>query len=167
MMQWLNPWALAGLLAVGVPLLIHLLGRQRAQPLRFPTLRFLGASRLVPTRRKRITDLPLLIIRMLIVAAAAIALAQPWLDTAARRAARQTATARTLSRAVILDPSASMSSTANGAPPADSARKVAALSTSGGSIATTIETDRPATAIDGAAAWLSLQPGRRELVIVS
>ena len=42
-----QPWAWAGLLALGLPVLIHLLGRVRARLLPFPTLRFVVSSRIV------------------------------------------------------------------------------------------------------------------------
>ena len=103
-MIWLNPWAWLGLLGVALPVLIHLLGRGHARVHRFPTLRFLGASRLLPTRRTRIHDLPLLLVRIGAVALAVAALAQPLVLTAKRARSLD----RGLARAIVVDTSASM-----------------------------------------------------------
>lgn len=77
-MIWSNPWAWLGLGAIAVPILIHLLARQASKPVPFPTLRFLRATPLVDVRRRRLTDLLLLAIRIGIVALAVAALAQPF-----------------------------------------------------------------------------------------
>src|SRR3954469_4516421 len=97
-----NPLVLLGLLAVGVPVLIHLLSRHPAAVLRFPTLRFLPASRLMPTRRTRIDDLLLLLVRSLVIAFAALALARPYFQTASRRAMSERTAAATLARVIIV-----------------------------------------------------------------
>ncbi|MFI5311756.1 MAG: BatA domain-containing protein, partial [Gemmatimonadales bacterium] len=73
-MTWLNPWAWAGLVVVGLPVFIHLLGRARARPQRFPTLRFVDPSRLLPRRFTRPHDPLVLAVRVLIFAAAVAAL---------------------------------------------------------------------------------------------
>ena len=78
-MIWQNPWAWLGMVGVALPILIHLLGRGHARVLRFPTLRFIDPSRLLPTKRSRIQDPLLLAVRVAIVGCAAIALAQPLL----------------------------------------------------------------------------------------
>src|ERR1043166_6684007 len=104
-MIWLNPWAWAGLVALALPIAIHLLGRGHARVHKFPTLRFLEASRLLPTRRTRVRDLLLLAVRIGILAAAVAALAQPLLLTPGLKQSLD----RGLGRAVILDTSASMS----------------------------------------------------------
>ena len=53
-MTWLAPAALAGALFVALPILIHMMGRGRTTVIRFPSLRFLESSRLLPARRTRI-----------------------------------------------------------------------------------------------------------------
>jgi hypothetical protein len=103
-MTWGNPWAWAGLVTVALPILIHLLGRGHARVHRFPTLRFLEASRLLPTRRTRVHDWWLLVTRVGILAVAVAALAQP----ALRTANRTRALGRALARAIVLDTSFSM-----------------------------------------------------------
>jgi hypothetical protein len=154
-----NPLALLGLLAVVVPILIHLLGRQQSRVERFPTLRFIGTSRLNPTARRRISDWPLLLIRIAIIASAAIALTQP---VAWPRSALTTE----VSRAVIVDTSASMYRVTAAGPASLRARQVAD-SLANGVASSRIETDSPADALDGAIAWLETRPGLREIAIIS
>jgi hypothetical protein len=86
-MLWLNPSALFALAAVAAPILIHILIQRRAERFPFPTLRFLQPTRLAAIRRHLLEDLPLLAIRIALVAAAVAALAGPLLVTGARRQA--------------------------------------------------------------------------------
>ena len=76
-MSWLQPWAWLGLGALVVPVLVHLLSKRPARTQAFPSLRFLAQSPLRPTRRTRISDWPLLLVRLAILLAAVAALAQP------------------------------------------------------------------------------------------
>ena len=104
MIAFANPWAWLGALALVLPIAVHLLRRHRATRRPFPTLRFLPDARVVAVRRHRPTDVPLMLIRLAVVAAAVIALAQPlWRNAAAARAA-----ASGLSRAVVVDRSPRM-----------------------------------------------------------
>ena len=72
-MTWGNAGALAGLLAVVLPVLIHLLGRDPAARKPFPSLRFIEPSRLLPSRRSRLHDLIVLAIRCALLIAAVVA----------------------------------------------------------------------------------------------
>jgi len=176
----LNPWALVGLLAVAGPIAAHLLGRRQARRLAFPNLRFLPATVPSPVSRDRISDIALLALRIAIVAAAAIALAQPvWVSPArARQLGSQ------LARAIIVDTSASMSrpagrdlemSRASASPAAsgttglaiDIARQRATAVAGEATISRIVEAAEPASTIPAAVAWLLAQPMRRELTIVS
>ena len=74
---FLVPAVLAGLGALIVPILLHLRRRERERPMRFPSLMFLQRITITTARRRRITDLPLLLIRALIVALAVLAFARP------------------------------------------------------------------------------------------
>jgi hypothetical protein len=85
-MIWLNPIAWLGLTAVVIPVAVHLLAHHRAQRLLFPTLRFLPSTRLAAIRRRALEDIPLLLVRSAIVAAAVAACAGPLIVTPARRA---------------------------------------------------------------------------------
>lgn len=163
-MIWRNPWAWVGLVTVALPVLIHLLSRGHARVQRFPTLRFLEASRLLPTRRTRLHDLLLLVVRAAVFAAAVAALAQPVLRTANRTRAL----GRTLSRAIILDTSASMErATPTGGRALDSARGAARRLSGEAQGSTVIETRSPSRAIGAAVEWLNRQEGRGELVVLS
>lgn len=71
----MNPlWFLAAAAAV-IPVILHLINRQRAKDLPFPTLRFLKISVQKTRRRRRIQDLLLMLLRMaaLILIAAGLA----------------------------------------------------------------------------------------------
>ncbi len=72
-----NPLLLWGLLAVAVPLAIHLLHRRRAKTLLFPAIDFILRSRKAVQRRFRLKQILLLVLRCLLVGAAAFAAARP------------------------------------------------------------------------------------------
>ena len=158
-MTWLAPWALAGLFATALPILIHLLGRGRAKTARFPTLRFIERSRLLPTRRTRLHDLLLLLVRVTIVASAALALAQPYWRTAGRREAFE----QTLARVIVLDTSASVRRVFA----VDSGRALAARLETDANVSVLLASSNVVNAVPGALAWLAQHSERRELVIVS
>lgn len=84
---WLQPQAWWGLAALLVPIAIHLLARQRSRRVRFPSLRFLQTTRQAALRRRFISDWPLLITRMLLLASVVAALAGPVFVSSSRRAA--------------------------------------------------------------------------------
>jgi hypothetical protein len=106
--HWICPAALAALAAAALPVLIHLLRRQRAVRVPFPTLRFLTDSRAAAARLRSISDPLLLVLRMAIVIAAVLAAAQPEILTSWRWASYD----QRASRAIVVDISASMSSLA-------------------------------------------------------
>ena len=163
-MIWQNPSAWLGLASVAIPVLIHLLGRDKAPRRSFPSLRFIEIAELPPTRRTRLHDLLLLATRVAIFAFAVAALAQPLLLVASRRAAIDSR----IARAIIIDTSASMQrQTPSGGRAIDSARSEAQRIASDAQTSVVVETAAPGSAISGAIAWLESQPSRRELVIVS
>ena len=63
---WLAPAALLGLALVALPIAIHLLVRQHARMLAFPSLRFLRETQLAAFRRRTIQDAALLACRVAI-----------------------------------------------------------------------------------------------------
>lgn len=163
-MIWQNPWAFAGVVAIVIPIVIHLLSRRTARSERFPTLRFLPTSQSAPVRFTRITDPVLLLMRVSIIALAVAALAQPLVRSDARTAAAE----GHVVRAIVVDTSVSMRRHGqNGAPTVDSARRVSASLSESAAMAMVVETADPARAIQGAAAWVRTQHGRREVIIVS
>jgi hypothetical protein len=75
---FLVPAILAGLAALGIPLLLHLRQRDQQRPLPFPSLMFLRRIPIRTDRRRRITDLPLLLLRALAIALLVVAFARPY-----------------------------------------------------------------------------------------
>ncbi|MDE0087859.1 MAG: BatA domain-containing protein [Candidatus Poribacteria bacterium] len=78
-MAFLNPFFLFGLLAAAIPLLIHLWNRRQAVTVDFSSLMFLVAAHRQNARRLQLKQLLILLLRMLIVALIALALARPFL----------------------------------------------------------------------------------------
>src|SRR5437899_2882962 len=76
-MSFLNPILLAGLAAVAVPIIIHLLNRRKFHKVVWAAMRFLRLSVEQNQRRMKIEDLILLIVRCLLLALLAVALARP------------------------------------------------------------------------------------------
>ena len=74
--------AIAGALAIAIPILIHLLSRQRRKPIEWAAMRFLIEAFRKHKRRLRIEQLLLLAVRCLIVALLGVALARPILEAA-------------------------------------------------------------------------------------
>ena len=113
---FLNPALLAALAGVAVPLVLHLLGRRQGKPVRFAPIRFVLASEKRLRRRRRLTNLLLLGLRVLIVAAAALAVARPILDTGV--AATAEAPVSAVAVTVISLPAGNHASTKSSEPPA-------------------------------------------------
>lgn len=162
-MTWLQPWAWVGLVAIALPIAIHLLGSGRSPRQPFPTLRFLETTRLHPTRRTRIHDKLLLLLRVAIFIFAVLALAHPLINSAERKDAY----AGSLARLVIVDTSASMHSLSDAGSLLDSARRVAETLEREANAGLTLESAAPGKALAGAAGWLSLHQQRREIVVIS
>jgi len=103
---FLNPWALAGLAAVSVPVAIHLLNKLRIRRTRWAAMRFVRDSVQKNQRRLQIEDLLLLILRCLIVAALVVAFARPVLQVTVPGASLAVKAPAAI--VVLLDNSASM-----------------------------------------------------------
>jgi hypothetical protein len=163
MIAFANPWAWLGAMALALPIAVHLLRRHRATRRPFPTLRFLPDARVVAVRRHRPTDVPLMLIRLAVVAAAVVALAQPvWRNAPAARAI-----APGLSRAVIVDRSPRMSQPSDdGRPGVDrAAAEVSRLSGATSQIVVDAADIRQGLA--AAIGWANRHAGDREIVVVS
>ncbi len=74
---FLVPAFLAGLAALAIPIVLHLRHRDRDTPFRFPSLMFLEQLPIRTAERRRITDLPLLLLRALAVALLVLAFTRP------------------------------------------------------------------------------------------
>lgn len=80
-MSFLNPLFLIALVSVGIPLLIYLLNLRKPKRIRFSTLAFFESLKSTSLRKIKIKRWLLMAIRMLAVAALALALAQPYLPS--------------------------------------------------------------------------------------
>lgn len=116
----LVPAFLAGLLALGVPIYLHLRHSERNKPIRFPSLMFLERLPIRTASRRRIVDIPLLLLRLAALALLVFAFARPFFakDVASQMAKRPRAVV------VLLDRSGSMGYAGVWAAAQDSARKI-------------------------------------------
>lgn len=101
---FVNPALAAGAGLAAVPLLIHLLNRQRHRPMRWAAMRFVLAAYRRTRRRVQLENLFLLLLRMGAVALLALAVARPF---AAGDGALGTFTERRRDVVLVLDASAS------------------------------------------------------------
>jgi hypothetical protein len=76
-MSFLAPALLLGLLGLAAPVVAHLLGRERPREIRFGAMRFLPAAEPSVTRRRAVRDVPLLLVRLALLALLVFALARP------------------------------------------------------------------------------------------
>lgn len=76
-MNFLNPLALFGLLAAGIPILLHLLNLRRIKKVEFSSLRFLKELKKSQIRRIKLRQILLLILRTLLVILIVGAFARP------------------------------------------------------------------------------------------
>jgi hypothetical protein len=77
---FLNPGLLAGAGLAAVPIVLHLIMRQKPRHLEFPALRFIQQRHDSNRRRLRLRQLLLLLLRMGVVCLLALALARPTVD---------------------------------------------------------------------------------------
>jgi hypothetical protein len=155
-MIWNAPLALAALALVVGPLLVHLLVRQHAARVLYPAMRFVPGVRAAAVRMRRPSDVALLVLRLAIVAAAALAVAQPVFVTAER----QRGWAARVTRAVVVDTSASV--------PAAAAGEIAVREMAGAFVAEQFPSPDVRDGLRRAIEWLSTTPAsQREVSIVS
>jgi hypothetical protein len=79
-LSFLVPAFLAGLLALGIPILIHLTRKQTREAISFPSLMFIRQVPHKSTSRRAIHRWPLLLLRLLAVALLVFAFARPFVD---------------------------------------------------------------------------------------
>ncbi len=158
MIAWLNAPALWGVAAALGAIAVHLLFRERARRVPFPSLRFVQPSFTSAVRMRRPTDAALLAVRVAVLTAAALALAQPLLTTGARTRAWDARVAR----AIVVDTSDSMRALRAAAAEAARAQAV-------GTVASVrIDSDDLGRGMQEAVTWLaSAPPARREIAVVS
>ena len=111
-MSFLNPLFLFGLLAAGIPIIIHLFTRRRPREVLFPSLEFLSEVNQSEIRRLRLKQWLLLLLRTLAIATLALAMARP-----AVKGALGLKSGAAASVVVLVDQSGSMGAAAPGADP--------------------------------------------------
>ena len=79
MIGFLHPWALAGLAAAAIPILLHLLARREPPTVVFPAVRYLITTTREHQRRLKLQHLLLLLFRTLLIVALVLAAAGPTL----------------------------------------------------------------------------------------
>ena len=104
-MSFLSPYFLIGLAAVAVPLLVHLLTRDRVRREAFSTLRFFAKVSRKVLRRKRFREMLLLVLRAAVCGLLVLAFARPYLKG---READELGAAADTARVILVDVSASM-----------------------------------------------------------
>ena len=77
MIGFLHPWALAGLVAAAIPILLHLLARREPPTVVFPAVRYLITTTREHQRRLKLQHLLLLVLRTLLIVALVLAAAGP------------------------------------------------------------------------------------------
>ena len=80
-MGFLAPWALAGILAVGLPVWLHLLRKHKTTPLPFASLMFFERRTQSSIKHRRLQYLLLLALRAAVIALLAFAFARPFLQS--------------------------------------------------------------------------------------
>jgi hypothetical protein len=73
-------WLAAGAVAAAIPVIIHLVHTARAPQVPFPTLRFLRSAAQKTARRRHVENLLLMLLRMVLLACLALALARPFVS---------------------------------------------------------------------------------------
>jgi ferric-dicitrate binding protein FerR (iron transport regulator) len=88
-MGFVAPLVLVGLGALAIPVLIHLIQRERKRVVEFPSLMFLRKIPYQSVRRRRLRDLTLLAMRLAALAMIVAAFARPFFKRDALAAATQ------------------------------------------------------------------------------
>ena len=119
-MTFATPLFLVAMLAALIPVMLHMINRQKAKTIPFSTLRFLRLSVQRTRRRKYLHDVLLLLLRVAALLLIAIALAGPTITKLGNLLGRKAASAVVL----VLDNSASMSTIDEGGARWDAALRV-------------------------------------------
>ncbi len=77
-MHFIHPWYLTGLLALAIPIIIHLFNFHRYKKIYFTNVRFLEVLQTETRRTSRLRNIILLLLRMLFITAVVLAFAQPY-----------------------------------------------------------------------------------------
>jgi hypothetical protein len=107
--HFVAPSLLLGLLAAFLPWLVHLIGKRRAQPVRFAAMQLLLRSERRISARRRLREILLLVARTAVAAALPLVFARPFAE---RTTDLPVASLEPQSAVILLDDSASMSRSA-------------------------------------------------------
>lgn len=121
-MNFLNPFFLFGLIAVAIPIVIHLINLRRPQKISFSTLSFFNELRKSTIRRIRIKQYVLMALRALALLFLALALARPFLPPTLTGSV---SSGKPKVVAILIDNSASMERIGSHGPLIDQAKDVA------------------------------------------
>ncbi len=165
MIGWTNPAVLWALVMSAAPVIIHLLRRQRAARIPFPSLRFVRPAETSAVRLRRPSDPWLLLLRVAILGLSVCAVAGPIVLTGPRLARWNAMTAR----AIVVDSSASMNMPdADGVVPARLVAEAAQSEAGSAAYSVRIDAANLADGLRRASAWVaSAPPSRREIVVIT
>jgi hypothetical protein len=104
-LSFLAPFFLAGLAALAIPIVVHLIQRERKDAVRFPSLMFLAQVPYKSTRRRKIRNWALFLLRSAVIVLLVTAFSRPFFETDLD-ASSPLATAREV--VILLDRSFSM-----------------------------------------------------------
>src|SRR5258707_10053985 len=79
-MGFLSPWFLGGVLAVGLPIWLHLLKRHKTDPQPFPSLMFFEHREQSSVQHRRLDYILLFILRLLMVLLLVLLFANPFIN---------------------------------------------------------------------------------------
>src|SRR5207302_146854 len=125
---FLHPLALLGLVAAGIPALLHLLERRIPPEAEFPPLRYLSEAERQSARRLRLRHVLLLLLRTALIALIVLAAARPLVPAPAPATLRRAALHQRTALVVILDNSVSSGVVVDGRPMLDRLRAAARAS---------------------------------------
>lgn len=87
-MGLLSPWFLGGLIALGLPVYLHLLQQHKSQPYKFASLMFVERRTHTSVRHRRLKYLALLALRLALILLLALAFASPFINRTPEAIAR-------------------------------------------------------------------------------
>ena len=90
-MGFFSPWFLAGVVAVGLPIWLHLLKRHKTDPQPFPSLMFFEHREQSSVQHRRLDYILLFLLRTLMLVLLALLFADPYINRSDPQGSRQEA----------------------------------------------------------------------------
>ncbi|MHC4166932.1 MAG: BatA domain-containing protein [Planctomycetota bacterium] len=160
-MNFLFPLFLAGIAAVAVPIVLHLVRRHTRDRVTFSSLMFLRTTRPRFTSRSRLENLPLLILRCIMLCLLALAFSRPFFSRPA--ADKQVRPAKRI--VLLIDTSASMRRAGMWGQAIDEARSALADASATDRVCV-MSFDKSTRTLIGFEQWQMLEPARRVPVAI-